>query len=73
MTKEREMYGIKILSNDEYNEYKGTYEEQIEELQDRIQKAIEYLEYQLTQLDFYEDTKARVLCSMLIVILKGGK
>lgn len=42
------------------------------ELKDRIQKAIEYLEYQLTQLDFYEDTKARVLCSMAIVILKGG-
>lgn len=58
MSKEREMYGIRILSNDEYNEYKGTYEEQIEDLKeevkyqdlwrreyrDRIDKAIKYIE-----------------------------
>lgn len=42
------------------------------ETENRIQKAIEYLENQLTQLDFYEDTKARVLCSMAIVILRGN-
>jgi hypothetical protein len=41
----REAYGLKILVNEEtYNEYKGTYEEQIEELQDKIDKAIKYIE-----------------------------
>ena len=37
----------------------------------KIDKAIEYFKYQLEQLDFYEDTKARILCAMAIVLLTG--
>ena len=33
-----------VLSKDSYEEYKGTLNEQIEELQQRIDKAIEYIE-----------------------------
>lgn len=35
------------------------------------EKAIEYFKYQLENLDFYEDTKARMLCAMGIVLLQG--
>ena len=47
MNKEREIDGIKvILSNETYNEYKGTLQDQINELQDRIDKAIEYINHE---------------------------
>ena len=38
----------------------------------RIQKASEYFKYQLENLDFYEDTKARMLCAMGITLLQNG-
>lgn len=38
----------------------------------RNEKAIEYLEYQISQLDFYEDTKAKMLGSMALVLLQGS-
>lgn len=36
-----------------------------------IDKAIEYFEYQLSQLDFEKDTMAKMLCAMALVILRG--
>ena len=47
-------------------------EREIERLNNIINKTIEYLEYQISQLDFYEDTKAKMLGSMTIVLLKGS-
>lgn len=44
---------------------------QISAREEIINKAIEYFKYQLEQLDFYEDTKAKMLCAMGIVILQG--
>lgn len=38
-----------------------------------IKETKEYLEYQISQLDFYEDTKAKMLGSMAIVFLKGSE
>ena len=43
-----------------------------EYLQQRIDKAIEYFKYQLDNLDFYEDTKAKMLCAMGITLLQEG-
>lgn len=44
MNKEREIAGIKVfVSNETYNEYKGTLQDQINELQNRIDKALEYI------------------------------
>lgn len=42
------------------------------ELRERINKAIEYFKYQLQYLDFEKDIKARMLCSMGIVLLQGS-
>ena len=38
----------------------------------RCEKASEYFKYQLENLDFYEDTKARMLCAMGITLLQNG-
>ena len=46
-------------------------DKEIERLNNIRVKAIEYFKYQLEQLDFYEDTKAKMLCAMGIVILQG--
>lgn len=35
-------------------------------------KAIEYFKYQLDNLNFYEDTKAKMLCAMGITLLQEG-
>ena len=45
---------------------------QRQELEDRIDKAIEYFKYQLDNLDFYKDTKAKMLCAMGITLLQEG-
>ncbi len=45
--------------------------QQLRDYKSRNEKAIEYFKYQLEQLDFYEDTKAKMLCAMGIVILQG--
>ena len=53
MTKEREICGVKVIvSNETYNEYKGTLEEQLEEKD----KEIERLKNGIKELDdmFYE-------------------
>lgn len=42
------------------------------QLIERIDKAIEYFKYQLDNLDFYEDTKAKMLCAMGITLLQEG-
>lgn len=45
LAKEQDLYEIKIVANGEqYEAYKGTLQDQINELQDRIDKAIEYIE-----------------------------
>ena len=38
----------------------------------RVEKVVEYFKYQLENLDFYEDTKARMLCAMGITLLQNG-
>lgn len=38
----------------------------------RCEKTVEYFKYQLENLDFYEDTKARMLCAMGITLLQNG-
>lgn len=43
----------------------------LNEKEETINKTIEYFKYQLEQLDFYKDTKSKMLCSMGIVLLKG--
>lgn len=35
-------------------------------------KCLSYLKYQLTQLDFYKDSKAKILCAMAIALLEGN-
>lgn len=45
-------------------------EKQNNRLKEKHKNLIEYLNYQLSQLDFYEDTKAKMLCSMAIVMLE---
>ena len=52
----------------EYNKY---LQKEIIRLNTIINETKEYLEYQISQLDFYEDTKAKMLGSMAIVLLKG--
>ncbi len=47
-------------------------DKEIERLNNIINETKEYLEYQISQLDFYEDTKAKMLGSMAIVLLKGS-
>jgi FtsZ-binding cell division protein ZapB len=47
------------------------YKEGIIAYADRNEKAIEYFKYQLENLDFYEDTKARMLCAMGITLLQN--
>ena len=60
----------KILGLDEHTTFDEV-KEYATNLQERNEKAIEYFKYQLEQLDFYEDTKAKMLCAMGIVILQG--
>ena len=44
----------------------------LKEKQKIIDEAIEYFKYQLDNLDFYEDTKAKMLCAMGITLLQEG-
>ena len=46
-------------------------EEENKRLNNIINETLEYAKYQLENLDFYKDTKARMLCSMGIVLLQG--
>ena len=56
MNKEREIDGIKVIvSNETYNEYKGTLQDQINELQERINKALDYIKIEFCQIN--EETK----------------
>ena len=43
-----------------------------EDYKSRVEKTIEYFKYQLENLDFYEDTKAKMLCAMGITLLQKG-
>lgn len=42
------------------------------ELRKTINEATEYLEYQIPQLDFEKDTKAKMLGAMVLVLLQGS-
>ena len=70
--KKRDSYGeyagIVVVSNDVYEEYKGTLKEQIYELQERIDKAVEIIEKHKD----YEDEGLLVEETIkLLDILKG--
>ena len=57
--------------NEQCRKQGETYANYNDELLERINKAIEYFEYQLSQLDFEKDTMAKMLCAMALVILRG--
>ena len=61
--------GVKVfLSPKQYEEYKGNLNKQIEELQQRIDKAIEYIEnYNIEGIPFYS-----VIKEDLLNILQGS-
>lgn len=42
------------------------------ELRKTINEAIEYLKYQIPQLDFEKDMKAKMLGAMVLVLLQGS-
>ena len=48
-------------------------EEEIEKLHSIIKEVREYIEYQLENLDFEEDTKAKMLGAMALVLLDKEK
>lgn len=45
---------------------------ELKDYKSRCEKTSEYFKYQLENLDFYEDTKARMLCAMGITLLQNG-
>ena len=47
-------------------------QQKVEQLESIRKEAIEYLEYQLSQMDFEKDTKAKMLGAMTIVLLNKG-
>jgi hypothetical protein len=52
---DKEIAGVKVfVSNETYDEYKGTLQEQINNLQSKIDKAIEYVENNL-EVNEYDD------------------
>jgi hypothetical protein len=53
---DRKIAGVKVfVSNETYDEYKGTLQEQINNLQSKIDKAIEYIEKSMNNPQpFYE-------------------
>lgn len=53
----------------EYEKLKE-YEKENQRLNNVLNETIEYLKYQLSCLDFEKDIKARMLCSMVIVMLE---
>ena len=59
---------IKVLLKENENK------EKVIKAQDNIIKEVrEYIEYQLENLDFEEDTKAKMLCAMVLVLLDKEK
>ena len=44
---------------------------QNDEYKQRIDETIKYIEYQISQLDFEKDTKAKMLGAMVLVLLQG--
>ena len=66
MSKDLETYTMTLQEERDY------YCKCMRELQEKIDKAIEYFKYQLDNLDFYEDTKAKMLCAMGITLLQEG-
>ena len=70
MNKEREIAGVKVfVSGETYNEYKGTLEEQ---LQERIDKAIEYINYWGIDEEHNDDKLLRRILKKLLNILEGS-
>lgn len=66
MNKEREIDGIKIfVSNETYNEYKGTLQDQINKLQNRINKAIEYIKEKAINNCWIDQYEANDLINIL--------
>ena len=47
-------------------------QQKVEQLENIRKEVIEYLEYQLSQMDFEKDTKAKMLGAMTIVLLNKG-
>jgi len=42
---------------------------EIDRLNNIINETLEYAKYQLENFDFYEDTKAKMFCAMIITML----
>ena len=66
----KEEYMILQNASDEVEEEK---DKEIERLNSIIKEVREYIEYQLENLDFEEDTKAKMLGAMILVLLDKEK
>ena len=70
----REIAGVKVfVSGETYDEYKGTLQEQIENLQSKIDKAIELLEDFKSKSKDVENEWAVEICELSIRKLKDDK
>ena len=70
----REIAGVKVfVSGETYDEYKGTLQEQINNLQSKIDKAIELLEDFKSKSKDVENEWAVEICELSIRKLKEDK
>lgn len=70
----REIAGVKVfVSGETYDEYKGTLQEQIDNLQSKIDKAIELLEDFKSKSKDVENEWAVEICELSIRKLKEDK
>ena len=53
-----------------FNELART-DKELKKYKSRNEKTIKYLKYQLENLNFEEDIKAKMLCAMTIILLDG--
>lgn len=76
LAKEQDLYGIKLfVSNETYNKYKGTLQDQINELQDRIDSAIIYMERNMIEQlggEIISYNISQIDVKKLLKILKGS-
>lgn len=64
---------VDMKRNDEKRKEKVEMKKEIERLRSIIKEVREYIEYQLENLDFEEDTKAKMLGTMVLVLLDKEK
>ena len=66
---DKEIAGVKVfVSNETYDEYKGTLQEQINNLQSKIDKAIEWIEQYEKQIGTLGETSKSIVLTDNVVI-----